>query len=228
MTLEKLKQYNGKNGNKAYVAYKGKVYDVSRSTQWMNGTHQGMHEAGLDLTPAMENAPHADEVFNGFEIVDTLDEDEEEDDGKLAWVLWYRKYHPHPMLVHFPIALHLFAVGVDILFLYTQAPSYATTVFYSLYVATVMGFFAILTGILSWWINYQLAFTTIFITKLSLSIVTLILGIIAIVLYLNDPQIVYLTTPWSILYHFIVFMTGVTVIILAYNGGKLTWPKETS
>jgi len=228
MTLKKLKQYNGKNGSKAYVAFKGKVYDVSKSPQWMNGTHQGMHEAGLDLTPAMENAPHADEVFAGFEVIDTLDEDEEEDDTKLALARWYRKYHPHPMLVHFPIAFHIFAVGANILFLYTYESSYATTVFYSLYAATVMGLFAMLSGMLSWWINYQMAFTKIFITKLSLSVITLILGIVAIVIYLDDPHVVYVSTLPGILYHGIVFITGVTVIILAYNGGKLTWPEEAS
>lgn len=30
-TREELAQYDGKNGNPAYVAYKGKVYDVSVS-----------------------------------------------------------------------------------------------------------------------------------------------------------------------------------------------------
>lgn len=229
MTLKQLQQYNGKNGNKAYVAYKGKVYNVSHSDSWNNGTHHGMHEAGLDLTEAMHSAPHADEVFDGFEVVDTLDEDEdEENSSRTAWSKWYRKYHPHPMLVHFPIALHLFAAGLDILFLYSHDATFATTVFYSLYAATVMGVFAMLSGILSWWVNYHMAFTRIFVTKLSLSVITLVLGIIAIAIYLNDPGVVYLNTLPGMLYHGIVFFTGVTVIILAYNGGKLTWPDEES
>jgi len=29
LTAEDLAQYNGKNGNKTYIAYKGHVYDVS-------------------------------------------------------------------------------------------------------------------------------------------------------------------------------------------------------
>ena len=70
MTLEKLKQYNGENRQKAYVAYKGNIYDVSASPLWKNGIHKKIHKAGLDLTSAMEHAPHAEEVFSGFAIVD--------------------------------------------------------------------------------------------------------------------------------------------------------------
>lgn len=225
MTLEKLKQYNGINGQKAYIAYKGNVYDVSSSPLWKNGVHQKMHEAGLDLTAAMENAPHAEEVFADFEIVDTLDE---KDENKIDWVKWYRKYHPHPMLVHFPIALHLFAAGLNILFLFYHDASFATAVFYSFFVATIMGVLAMLTGILSWWINYSMAFTQIFVIKLSFSIITLLLGIVGISIYLDNPDVVYLTSLLSILYHAIIFLTGITVIVLAYNGGKITWPEEES
>ena len=35
-----LAQYDGKNGNPAYVAYKGKVYDVSASFLWKDGNHK--------------------------------------------------------------------------------------------------------------------------------------------------------------------------------------------
>ena len=225
MTLEKLKQYNGQNSQKSYIAYKGNVYDVSSSPLWENGIHKKIHQAGLDLTSAMEHAPHAEEVFAGFTIVDRL---EEIDESKIDWVKWYRKYHPHPMLVHFPIALHLFAAGLNIVFLFDQNSSFSTAVFYTFFVATLMGLLAMLSGLLSWWINYQLAFTNIFIIKISLSVITLILGIVGIMIYLDDPQVVYLRTLPSILYHGIIFLTGITVIILAHNGGKLTWPDKES
>ena len=223
MTLAKLKQYNGKNGQKAYIAYRGNVYDVSSSPLWKNGIHKKIHEAGLDLTDAMENAPHAEEVFVDFDIVDTLDQ---ENNSKSDWVKWYRKYHPHPMLVHFPIALHLFAAGLDIIFLFYQEASFATAVFYTFFVSTIMGVLTMLSGILSWWINYQLAFTHIFVIKLSFSVITLLLGIAGISIYLNNPDVVYLNNLQSMLYHGIILLTGVTVIIVAYNGGKITWPDK--
>jgi predicted heme/steroid binding protein len=58
MTLDELKQYNGKNGQKAYIAYKDKVYDVTSSSMWKNGEHEGLHYAGNDLTSALQSAPH--------------------------------------------------------------------------------------------------------------------------------------------------------------------------
>ena len=45
-TLEELAKFDGKEGRPAYVAYKGKVYDVSESWMWEDGDHQGLQEAG--------------------------------------------------------------------------------------------------------------------------------------------------------------------------------------
>ncbi len=70
-TLSELSKFNGKNGNPAYVGYKGKVYDVTESSQWSDGDHLG-HEAGMDLTEQMEIAPHADEVMERFKTVGAL------------------------------------------------------------------------------------------------------------------------------------------------------------
>jgi len=68
-TEEELAQYDGKNGNLAYVAYKGKVYDVTGSFLWKNGIHQVLHSAGVDLTDALEQAPHGDNVLRKFSVV---------------------------------------------------------------------------------------------------------------------------------------------------------------
>jgi predicted heme/steroid binding protein/uncharacterized membrane protein len=226
MTLKELKHYNGKESQKAYIAYKGNVYDVTNSPLWKNGTHKKIHHAGVDLTDVLQNAPHGEEVFNDLTIVDTLDSKHQR--NKRDWVAWYKKYHPHPILVHFPIALHIFAAGADLLFLFEQSASLATAVFYTFFVATVMGALAMVPGILSWWINYHLALTHIFVIKLSFSILTLLLGIVAIMIYLEKPDVVYTGSLDSILYHGIILFTGITVIILGYYGGKITWPDKES
>jgi len=57
-TLDELATFNGKDGNPAYVAYKGVVYDVTDSAMWGDGDHEGMHFAGADLTAEHEDAPH--------------------------------------------------------------------------------------------------------------------------------------------------------------------------
>ncbi|WP_232087522.1 DUF2231 domain-containing protein [Sulfurovum sp. ST-21] len=225
MTLKELKQYNGKNGRKAYIAYKGNVYDVTESPLWKGGIHKKIHTAGADLTASIEKAPHSDEVFSGFTIVDRLTGS---DTGKTYWIEWYRKYHPHPIFVHFPIALHIFAGGLDLIFLFSPADSYASAVFYTFFAATVTGALAMVPGILSWWINYSLAMTYIFIVKLVLSIITLLLGTAAVILYLDDPNIVYTPNLPGIIYHAIVLITTATVTVTAYYGAKLTWPAKRS
>lgn len=67
-TLTELAQYNGQNGNKAYVAYQGLVYDVTNVPQWKNGTHNGQ-KAGTDLTDALSKAPHGSSVLKGLTVV---------------------------------------------------------------------------------------------------------------------------------------------------------------
>ena len=71
-TKEELALYNGKNGKPAYIAYKGKVYDVSTSFLWKDGNHQVLHEAGVDLTEAMEHAPHGEEALERFHVIGIL------------------------------------------------------------------------------------------------------------------------------------------------------------
>lgn len=57
-TAEELQKYDGKNGQPAYVAYKGTVYDITESSMWSDGEHEGMHFAGNDLTEEQDDAPH--------------------------------------------------------------------------------------------------------------------------------------------------------------------------
>jgi len=72
VTLQELQESNGKNGKPAYLAYKGKVYDVSDSSFWMEGDHMGMHDAGKDLSEELEMAPHRDETFKRVKFVGDL------------------------------------------------------------------------------------------------------------------------------------------------------------
>jgi predicted heme/steroid binding protein len=71
-TLEELSTFNGKNGSPAYVAFKGKVYDVSDSSFWLDGDHLGAHEAGKDLTDEIDLAPHGPENLDRVKVVGTL------------------------------------------------------------------------------------------------------------------------------------------------------------
>ncbi len=57
LTLEELKSYNGQNNMPAYIAYEGKIYDVSNIPEWAAGKHNG-NTAGIDVTERIKNAPH--------------------------------------------------------------------------------------------------------------------------------------------------------------------------
>jgi predicted heme/steroid binding protein len=74
-TWDELRRCDGKAGRPALIAYKGKVYDVSDSFQWQEGEHQVLHSAGADLTDAMADAPHGDELMERVRVVGILVED---------------------------------------------------------------------------------------------------------------------------------------------------------
>jgi predicted heme/steroid binding protein len=67
-TLAELKKYNGRNGNPAYVAVDGLVYDLS--SIFVSGYHQGF-SAGQDLTAEFNNK-HDSSFLNSFNIVGKL------------------------------------------------------------------------------------------------------------------------------------------------------------
>lgn len=72
LTLDELAQYNGKDGQPAYVAVDGVIYDMTESSMWAEGEHNGF-EAGTDLTAEIEEAsPHGTSVLERMPVVGTL------------------------------------------------------------------------------------------------------------------------------------------------------------
>ncbi len=67
--FDELAKYNGKDGSPAYIVYKGKVYDVTGNFLWGNGKHQVLHQAGQDLTEALEEAPHGEDLMEKIPII---------------------------------------------------------------------------------------------------------------------------------------------------------------
>jgi len=70
-TLAQLAAYNGMNGAKAYVAFNGKVYDVTNYGSWGTGSHHGI-KAGTDITAAFANSPHTTSMFDSIPVIGTL------------------------------------------------------------------------------------------------------------------------------------------------------------
>ncbi len=72
MTLDELKAFDGsQEGKPIYIAYKGKVYDVTESPLFINGIHFE-HYAGSDLTDFIDEAPHGEEVLEEYPVVAEL------------------------------------------------------------------------------------------------------------------------------------------------------------
>ena len=61
LTTETLPDFDGKNNRQAFIAYRGKIYDVSASPLWKNGSHMGRHAAGYDLSEELKQAPHGED-----------------------------------------------------------------------------------------------------------------------------------------------------------------------
>lgn len=62
-TVDQLAPFDGTHGRPAYVAYCGKVYDVTRAFRWEGGRHQLLHEAGKDLTAELSGVSHGEDLF---------------------------------------------------------------------------------------------------------------------------------------------------------------------
>ncbi|MCE5188935.1 MAG: hypothetical protein LLF75_07110 [Eubacteriales bacterium] len=72
LTLSELAQFNGKDGNPAYVAVDGVIYDVTNLPKWKNGEHNG-YSAGQDLTDIIKNkSPHGVAKLKDVPVVGKL------------------------------------------------------------------------------------------------------------------------------------------------------------
>lgn len=73
LTVTELSSFDGKDGRSAYFAYKGKIYDVTSSILWKDGSHMKKHLAGQDLTEMLKTAPHGEEkIFEMHEVGELL------------------------------------------------------------------------------------------------------------------------------------------------------------
>ena len=70
-TIEELAQYNGKNGDPAYVAVNGIVYDVTNNAAWAAATHFGL-SAGNDLTTSFASCHAGANILSKLSVIGNL------------------------------------------------------------------------------------------------------------------------------------------------------------
>lgn len=224
---EDLSSFNGKNGNPVYIAFAGKVYDVSKSPLWSSGLHMNRHPSGKDLTGEITAAPHGSEVFERYPQVGIFKKGPTEELRHLPpWVqkplqrFPMLRRHPHPMVVHFPIAFLMGTSLFVLLHLLFQSGSFEIVSFYLLVLGAICSPFAMVTGLLTWWVNYRLKATLFVKRKIQLSVLLLIFEIILVVWRSSNPGI---SNP---IYFALMLLLTPVVILLGYYGGQMTFPPE--
>ena len=148
---KELATFDGCHGKPAYVAYKGKVYDVTGSKLWKNGIHVKRHKAGTDLSADMEAAPHDEHAFEGWKMVGHI---HYQCKGKAKEMpIWARitlDSHSHPISVHFPQAFLAFSPLFLLAFYLFQEPAFERTAFYLQICGLLLAIPTYITGLIHW------------------------------------------------------------------------------
>jgi predicted heme/steroid binding protein len=235
-TPEELAQYDGKEDRLAYIAYRGKVYDVTASKLWRKGVHVRAHHAGEDLTAAMGAAPHNEQVIDGMPLVGVLIEEPEEPttEGPPMLVQLSLDHHVHPIAVHFPTGLGAVSPVFLALALLTRDSALSIisvgleyTAFWCLVVAFLSSVPAIATGGISWYYNYSGVWTPIYRAKWRASVALLLIAAltIAVKLFLaGGLALVDLASVATWIYLGGLVLVAASVVYLGHLGGRITFP----
>ena len=228
-TAEELTSFNGKYGRPVFIAFQGKVFDVTKSPLWAKGLHMNRHPSGKDLAGEISAAPHGTEVLERYPQVGVLKQGASQEFKHLPPILQnllqkipMARRHPHPMVVHFPIALLMVSSLFALLYLIFKNPSFEITSFYLLILGAISSPFAMATGLLTWWVNYRSKVTYFVKKKIQLSIFLLIFEIILLLWRSFQSQISH---P---IYFVLILLLVPIVSLLGYYGGQMTFPNEKS
>lgn len=230
--IEKLEEMNGEDGKPCYIAYDDKVYDVSRSKLWANGIHMRLHHAGSDLTTHLPNAPHGTEVFERYPQIGTIPnakgpapEPKAVDTFSLLDRVPFLRRHPHPMIVHFPIALFISTVIFYVLYLIFEMESLEMTAMHCLMAGLFFTPFGIGTGYLTWMINYESRPIKAVRIKIACSWILMAMAAGILVWRFFIPGNAYSGSGIP-LYSIMVIALAPLVSIIGWYGGQLTIPLE--
>ena len=233
-TQEELSQFDGRDGKPVYVAYQGRVVDVTASKLWKTGTHMRRHHAGTDLTADLSEAPHNADVLGRYTQVGILKSATapntatpvSSDPSSLLSRFPFLRRHPHPMTVHFPIAFLIAAPVFLLIYLASGITAFEQTAWHCLGAAFLMTPVAIATGLATWKINYMAQPIRPVMIKLVLSPLAWLLASAAFFWRLADPGIATDCQSMSLAYVALVLIPLPLVSLIGWLGAMLTFPPE--
>lgn len=227
---DELAGFNGENGNPTYIAYDGKVYDVSESKLWRKGQHMNRHRSGDDLSGDMQAAPHDFNVLEKFPQVGIFKKDAGEEQAipqPLAWLIDrfpFLRRHPHPMTVHFPIVFVLSTSIFNILYLVTGVKSFEITALHCLAGGILFTIVGIITGVYTWWLNYMAKPLKAVKIKLPLTIVMFTIEVIIFIWRIQTPGILDSIHLGSVIYFLLVLSLLPIIMVIGWYGASMTFP----
>jgi predicted heme/steroid binding protein/uncharacterized membrane protein len=233
ITRDELAGMNGKQGRPAYVAVDGLIYDVSASPMWKGGEHMDAHDAGLDLSADIRNAPHPMERVKDFPVVGVLEgtavptplkaapapgpSAEVAPAGPPALVRLAKLIHAHPASVHYPVALMSVASLLQFADMVLGCEVCALLAFYNLVIGLAFAPIAIFSGLVDWFWYYGGKFRGWFRAKMLISAALLVLATATIYVKLN------LGPDFDLLYQLMVLAHAPVVFLLGFIGGRITF-----
>jgi predicted heme/steroid binding protein/uncharacterized membrane protein len=225
-TKNELLRHDGRDGSRAFIAFQGKIYDVSGSSKWKNGAHMRRHQAGQDLTEVIEAAPHSTEVFDRIPQVGILLEESTDPQQKPRLIHAILDLHPHPMSVHFPIALSMTTALFTLAGFITNQKLLMQAGYMNLIVALASTPISIGAGILSHRYNYGSKWKPVFANKFCISTLLVICQSIAIIAGSGGVQVIQMAGIRGWAYVAFTGLIAPMVMILGYLGGTITFPRD--
>jgi len=229
---DSLSQFDGGNGRPVYVAFQGRVIDVTASKLWKTGAHMKRHHAGCDLTTEIKAAPHDIDVLDRYPQVGEFVKEAVTEINVPAFLsrllskVPMLRRHPHPMTVHFPIVFMSSATAFTLLYLATGIKSFETTAFHCLGGGVLFTLVAILTGLYTWWLNYLAKPLRAVKVKLKVSPLLLLISTIAFIWRLLAPEVILAINGVGYIYLLLVLSLFPLVTVIGWFGAQLTFPTE--
>ncbi len=218
-TFEELKQFDGKEGRAAYVAFKGKVYDVSTSKLWKGGSHAALHVAGVDLTEDIVRAPHGEDNLSKVAVVGQL---VRKVTAQQQFARRFENLHPHSTAVHVSVSYAPIALIFLVVWHFGRQPAFESASFVLLICGLIAATVSGTTGILSWMVSYESKTTETFNAKMALSVLLLVIVLGTFIWRLTGYDRI-LNAPLKFVYLSSFFVQAVICLVLDHYGKKIVY-----